>query len=1407
MIRLFARSALPALLLAGAAAAAPQWLCRFREPLSIERLQLADRDPRLAALSAGLPLARLDVAAALDGRPILLLEALRDADAPRLAARLQGRADLLWSQPNRSLRLCDNALDSLVAEQLGLAAVRAPQAWARSDGDGVLVAVLDTGVDWNHPDLAGRWAGNAGEDLDGDGLFESDGAGGWRLDPDDFDGLDSDGNGYVDDLCGWDFVDQPDRPGAGDRLLRDPWTFDEHGHGTAMASILAGGAGDGVGLAGVAPAARLLPLRVGSSDGWLETDDVLAAVGYAVERGARVLNLSFGEEEESPALRDALAWARQRGALAVASAGNTGDGRSHWPSGWDGVLSVGAARLDGESVSRASFSSFGPGLDLLAPGEGVLAARLGGGWQRVTGSSAAAAFVSGAAALVASAEPAAGPDRIAGALLASARDLGPPGPDDEHGQGLLDCLSALEDGSAPLVELLRPRQDAGLNPLRDPPIPVVGTARGDLFAGWSLSLQGPDGASRELGAGTDPLLADTVHWLDPMLELDREGDWRLELTLELVDGRQRRAVHRLHSDRTPPRLLHGEASRIFEGMRPLWRLSAAFDEAVQPWLELRRSGYSFTALALPSPYGARPWRWLDPVDLGWPRDRSMEARWRGVGASGDSVAGDWLPLFASVRGELPGWIPPGQLNLPPVQGELPAGPALALADSAGSCLWIAPWLQPGGNVAPLELWRSAGPAGASERLATLSVVGRPRAWADLTGDGLLDLLLDEGGAFRVLSGHSTDPTDLIDLGRVEDWWPVAALDLLPQPGCEILLRPAGGDGETRLFRWSDAGDGSLLGRRLLDVATLAGPLPAAGRSQGSPFALAADLDRDGLPEAWLADDEGAVWGWEFDAEGRAAPLASRVLVERGPGAALCLAKNPLDGDALAAVFRGPGANGPAEPPWQRLRLLVPDGSGGLSTRDSLDFAGSGGDDGARPVGGPQGIRWLQLEDGLWQLSRNLPPAWAQPPHGGAWRGSPLGMQDAASAALWLWLESEDAQGRRTRVGRRFESQFDAARTLPGWSEDCRPLDGQRVRLLLPDGPAAQAWPLALWRYRDGDSLSLPDFEAGAPAWIDSGLVAGEEVGYRLQFAAQDGVDPRMGPEIRLTPGPAPQLMAAAWAEPGRLELRFTLSLGAASRRMEAWWLRGPAGTRLEPVAAWPLEGGRVLQLRWDPPPQGSQRLEGLALEAWNGTLGEVPALNLDVPEEGRDRPVLLGARRLSTGELRVEFSQPMRQDRLVEIERWALDPPLALASVEAADGGRAALLIRAQGQPWRTGSRLRLEVSGLVTQSGDTLAGDDAILLWSEAAAGLADLVARPNPWVASEHGPEIVFDGLPAGATVAVYDLAGRLRTKIESDGPPLRWAPRDQGGSPLDSGVYLWLAHDPASGETRRGKLALVR
>ena len=289
---------------------------------------------------------------------------------------------------NRLNRPCAEIVpnDPNYGEQWNLALMNMPQAWGIEQGNPeVTVAVVDGGIDIQHPEFRSQLWRNVGE-IPGNGV-------------------DDDGNGYVDDLNGWDFSDAPTLPGSGDWKVRDNEPEDEIGHGTHVSGIIGAAANNKIGIAGIAWRCRLMPLRADfkyGGGGYLQNDDVAAAIVYAADNGAQVINMSWGDTVNAFIIEDAVAYAYARGCVMVAAAGNAGAVGSWYPAGLKTVISV--AWLTKERQLNGD-SNFGATIDIAAPGDEILSTYLNGGYQNSSGTSIAAAHVSGVAALVRAAHP------------------------------------------------------------------------------------------------------------------------------------------------------------------------------------------------------------------------------------------------------------------------------------------------------------------------------------------------------------------------------------------------------------------------------------------------------------------------------------------------------------------------------------------------------------------------------------------------------------------------------------------------------------------------------------------------------------------------------------------------------------------------------------------------------------------------------------------------------------------------------------------------------------------------------------------------------------------------------------------------------------------------------------------
>jgi subtilisin family serine protease len=285
----------------------------------------------------------------------------------------------------------------------------AATAWTRITGGDVTVAVVDTGVDLAHRDLAPNLWTNPGE-VPGNGV-------------------DDDGDGFVDDVHGADFAN------------RDGDPTDDNGHGTHVAGIVAARGNNGVGVAGLAWRARIMAVKVLGADASGDMATVAEGVRYAVAHGARVINLSLTGPSPGPALAAAVAEAAAANVLVVAAAGNThadDDAVATYPAALDAANLVAVTSSDqrGRLAPSASFGR--SSIDLAAPGEEILSTARGGGYELRSGSSMAAAQVSGAAVLLASARPNLGWSGMRSALLGSARPTSLP-----VAAGRLDVAGAL----------------------------------------------------------------------------------------------------------------------------------------------------------------------------------------------------------------------------------------------------------------------------------------------------------------------------------------------------------------------------------------------------------------------------------------------------------------------------------------------------------------------------------------------------------------------------------------------------------------------------------------------------------------------------------------------------------------------------------------------------------------------------------------------------------------------------------------------------------------------------------------------------------------------------------------------------------------------------------------------------
>ncbi len=343
-------------------------------------------------------------------------------------AELQQDPNVLFAEPNYRVWAAADAVDQpndpSLSDQWGLGAVQAPAAWlaheqALTAADSVTVAVLDTGVDADHPDLSGRL-------LPGQNFA-----------------------GYRDDHT--PYTDPVD-------------CADDHGHGTQVTGIIAAVHNNGLGISGVAGHApvQVLPVKVLNDKAWGTVFDLAKGINYAAAAGARVINLSLTVEENSQTLAIAIRNAQAQGALVVSAVGDTW--YRIYPAAYSGVIAVTA--VDMYDYPWYEYTTRSDYLDLAAPGMDILTTGLSGSYTSVRGTSAAAAHVSAAAALYLLLNPQATPTDVGEALIGAADDIESEGEgwDNNTGHGMLNLVSLLGapqgDIPTPVVRFVSPQSES-----------------------------------------------------------------------------------------------------------------------------------------------------------------------------------------------------------------------------------------------------------------------------------------------------------------------------------------------------------------------------------------------------------------------------------------------------------------------------------------------------------------------------------------------------------------------------------------------------------------------------------------------------------------------------------------------------------------------------------------------------------------------------------------------------------------------------------------------------------------------------------------------------------------------------------------------------------------------------------
>ena len=353
-------------------------------------------------------------------------------DARTMAAKLRSHPDVEAVDVMPRHELFEIPNDTLYPAQWHLGIIQAAKAWEALPADATaVVGVIDTGMQFDHPDLATQAAENPGETgLDTDGVDRRS------------NGKDDDNNGFVDDWRGWDFVSS-----------RSPITGDNDpspgaSHGTHVAGIVAAATNNLIGISGTAINVKVLPIKVGDDDPNSRSVERTAdGILYAASMGVQVINCSFGSAAQSFADEDVVNAATDLGTLVVGAAGNAGVDGASYPAAYERAVSVAAS---GTSDRLTFFTNRHRTVDITAPGQSILSTVPTSAYERFDGTSMASPVVAGVAAMVHLMRPTASPAEIRAVLMATAWNIDTLNPfaAGRFGSGRVDAHAAVTSADA-----------------------------------------------------------------------------------------------------------------------------------------------------------------------------------------------------------------------------------------------------------------------------------------------------------------------------------------------------------------------------------------------------------------------------------------------------------------------------------------------------------------------------------------------------------------------------------------------------------------------------------------------------------------------------------------------------------------------------------------------------------------------------------------------------------------------------------------------------------------------------------------------------------------------------------------------------------------------------------------------
>ncbi|TFG99500.1 MAG: hypothetical protein E4H13_08810, partial [Calditrichales bacterium] len=1124
-----------------------------------------------------------------------------------------------------------------------------------------------------------------------------------------------------------------------------------------------------------------------TAGGYLEEDDVARAVLYAIDNGARVINMSFGDVVISRFMTDVIYYAYARGVVVIASAGNSGTDLIHYPSGLPETISVAATDV---ADHKAGFSNWGQTIDLSAPGQDILCPRAGGGYDLVSGTSFSAPMVTAAAAVLLYNNPELSPEQVRNLLKTSSDDLGTKGWDMNTGAGRLNLYNVALSGKTSSLIIHQPQ--SGTHVLSDT-IAVVVTA------------QDPDLMSVELayGIGKDPahweniitnhsyqVIRDTLAWFDTMAFPDTTLILNLRVTLWSGEQNEYRSV--LTVDNTAPRIRSLVVTPLLDGSQYVHLIEIETDDITQAEIFCRKVGstdpfipiylgYETTSHAYlfdrqePTEFYVRVKNLAGLVSLDTNRGNNYVIPHRDVNFN----LAEFEPLAVT--------LPPGYLlsEMTDFDGDQNYELVFSEYDSKNGFGPVVIYEYENGNFI--------------RRMET-SFRAIPRDWGDADNDGRLEILLGFGQKSFLLEAPEPGswPSQLIWADSTSFW--ASRIGDLDQDGKNEII----GKQEQQFISLERTGND-----RFEAQFVFANNSPGLNQL-GPPRCEITDLDNDGLKELIFGDYDGDLVIHEITANGQAESRGYVSLAQKDAtnyffsyGAA-----DTSKSFLLAGSIRGDDADtesGFVTRYWNFEVVYSPSNDvfeagqaerfyGYAAVRD-FDSGGNSG-----PLRSGEGdYVFLTLYPDLYVFkvsdSDTLIPVWYGPPV----RSNTVVIGDINGDGQSEIYFNDGEAIRGYALGQ-------VTRPPAPLSFEANPLDTTRIHLSWEMNGFAQTF--YIYRGLDYGEMHLYDSTA-TRTYRDSLLESGQRYSYSVR-AFDPSFDQPLSlatPVISAIPNPPPRFDSLVVISNRQLRIFFnevmrTSSLQAANFVLDA----GENPT----TSVIPFSNGAGVLVSFANAFTKAKPAQ-LAIGQISDTL-RTPLAAADKMqtftyyEQTQEIPYVNAWRFIDSRHLELIFNMPMDITTLMDPANYQVTPSGAVTDVLIAEGiqNKCILTLSADTYGPSAGVTSYLIMHHIRNEAGEEMVEGDKIALVTEV-SNMTALMVYPQP--ATSFDAWLTFAGIPAGTKISIFDVNGHLVTELEEidQNGGIQWDMRDKNGARLASGIYIYLA--TFENEKKLGKFSVLK